>query len=591
MDEEVKILLIDDNENDYLITSRLISGIPHRRYAMEWVSDLDKAVEAISRKPYDVLLVDYRLGMMTGLEVIDEVQKITRDIPFIMLTGMEGYDIDVLSMKKGASDFLRKDKIDGERLERSIRYSLEKKKSEMQIAYLAYYDQLTSLPNRIFFKEQLNFSLSHAIRYGRMLAVLYLDLDNFKYVNDSLGHHCGDLLLKEVAKRLHSSVRKSDIIARNDMQTVVDTVARMGGDEFTISLTEIHTYEDTSIVSSRIMENLGKSFLIDGHEVFTGVSIGIALYPADARDSEALLKCADAAMYDAKKQGKNCYQFYTKSMQDEILDKIHLYNDIQKAGERDEFLLHYQPQMDLVSGKLTGLEALIRWNSAQRGLVQPMGFIPFAETHHLAGFIMDWVIQDVCRQLCEWALPDLQLLPISINVPVNQIKKPDFAEHVMKIIGSYGLRAELFVLEVTESIFTDDMSIINSKLGELRSLGFHLAIDDFGTGFSSLNRLRQIPCNTLKIGKSFIQCMNDRPTDAAIVGSIVSLAHGLKMRVLAEGVDTAEQFDSLRRLHCDNIQGNLLNPPLPKEKLPEILKNEALGEGIGTRLLREMNGG
>jgi len=299
-------------------------------------------------------------------------------------------------------------------LERSLRYAIEKKKAENQILYLAYYDPLTNLPNRIFFNEQLNYSLSHAIRYRRILAVLFLDLDNFKLINDSFGHHVGDLLLKEVAQRLNRSIRKGDIITRNELNTFIDTVARLGGDEFIISLTEINTVENTSMVAERLIKILSQPIIIEGREIFTSVSIGISMYPEDSSDADTLLKYADNAMYNAKKEGKNRFQYYRNSMNTAVLDKIHLIRDIRKAKEQNEFLLYYQPKMDIKSGRLTGFEALIRWDKGEKGLIPPGDFIPFAEEHNIIDFITDWVINEVCRQLLIWVDEKLPILPVSI---------------------------------------------------------------------------------------------------------------------------------------------------------------------------------
>jgi diguanylate cyclase (GGDEF)-like protein len=589
--KRVNILLIDDDEDEYVIAKELVSEIKNQKYTIEWVSTYEKALKEIQKDAYDVFLVDYNLGAKTGLDLIDEALEMNRNTPFIVLTGLNNHDIDILSMKKGVSDFLRKGKIDSELLERSIRYALERKKSENQILYLAYYDQLTDLPNRIFFREQLNYGLAHAIRYNRILAVMFLDLDNFKLINDSVGHHVGDLFLKAVARRLHESIRKSDIIARNELKTPIDTVARLGGDEFTISLTEISNCEDASIVANRIIKNLNESFSIEGHEIFTSVSIGISLYPVDSSDADTLLKYADNAMYYAKKEGKNCFRYYQKCMHDNVLDKMHMIQNIRRAVDRNEFLLYYQPEMNISTGNLIGLEALIRWNSAEKGLIAAMDFIPFAETHNLIGFITDWVIHEVCRQIREWEDAKLKFLPVSINLPVTEFRKPDFLGGLKKIMDSYGVPPQFLELEVTESIFMDDINMTRQKLNELRSSGFQIFIDDFGTGFSSLSRLKEVPCNILKIDKSFIKFINDSPADSIIVDSIISMGHGLNMTILAEGVETENQFDFLARSDCDCMQGYLLSPPLPKERIPDILIKEAQGEGIGLQLKKNIGGG
>lgn len=587
--EEIRILIIEDDEEDYLITKEIISEIKNQKYSVIGISTYEKALNEMRKDIYDIFLVDYRLGIKTGLDLIDEVVEINRNIPIILLTGQDDHEIDILAMKKGVSDFLVKGKIDADLLERSIRYAIEKKKTENKILYLAYYDQVTELPNRIFFKEQLNYALAHAIRYKRILAILFMDLDNFKLINDSLGHDIGDLLLKEVANRLCNSIRKSDIIARNNLKTPIDTIARLGGDEFTLSLTEINNYEDASLVANRIIKALNEPFIIENHKIFSSVSIGIALYPEDSDDADTLLKYADNAMYHAKKQGKNNFQYYQESMKMNVLSKVNMINNIRTAIDKNEFILYYQPKMDFKSGKIIGFEELIRWDQGEKGIISPMDFIPFAEEHHLISFITDWVINKVCRQFCEWKKAKLNLLPISINIPINQFKNPDFVKYFIDIVESYHISPELFELEVTESIFMDDIDMTISKLNELQSKGLKISIDDFGFGFSSLYRLKQIPCNVLKIDRSFIESISEKFYDNIIINSIIMMGHGLNMLVLAEGIETSAQFNFLKQNNCDLFQGYLLSPPLPEEKIPDILKKEVEGNGIGIQLIKKIS--
>ncbi|MBN2443429.1 MAG: EAL domain-containing protein [Spirochaetales bacterium] len=586
----INILLIDDDEEDYLITRDIISEIKYRKYKINWISSYEKALREVQKDVYDVFLIDYNMGAKTGLDLIDEMGDVNRNIPIIILTGLDDYEIDIQAMKRGVSDFLQKDKLSAEQLERSIRYAIEKKKAENQIFYLAYYDPLTNLPNRIFFNEQLKYALAHAIRYKRILAVMFLDLDNFKLINDSLGHHVGDLLLKEVAQRLHAIIRKDYSTAKNNLKTCVDTVARLGGDEFTISLTEITAFENASMIADRIIGSLNKSFNIEGHEIFTGVSIGISLYPADADDTDTLLKYADNAMYYAKNKGKNRFQYYQKSMNDDVMNKIDIINNIRKAKDQNEFLLYYQPKMNIKTGKLTGLEALIRWNNKGKGPIQPIDFIPFAKEHNLIEYITDWVLHEIGKQLLKWDRDKLKLLPVSINMHVNQFKNNDIIDYMKNIIDSYHISPGLLELEVTESIFMEDMNLIISNLNKLQSMGFFISMDDFGMSFSSLNRLKHITCNILKVDRSFIKSINESPTDNIIINSIISIGHALNMEIIAKGVETVPQFEFLDQNNCNSIQGYLLSPPLPQEKIPGILEKEMGDEGIGIELLKKMKG-
>ncbi len=587
--KSIKVLIIDDDEEDFLIAKEIISEIKNQEYILDWAPTYQKALNEIKNNCHDVYLIDYKLGAKTGLDLIDETIEISHKIPIIMLTSLDSHETDVLAMKKGAADFLRKGKIDSELLERSIRYAIEKKTTENKIVYLAYYDQVTDLPNRVFFKEQLNYAIAHAARYNRILAILFIDLDNFKIINDSLGHHVGDIFLKEVAKRLHSCIRKSDIIARNSLKTPVDTLARLGGDEFTISLTEINTGEDASLVAGRIIKTLSEPFNIENHEIFTSASIGIALCPTDSDDTDTLLKYADNAMYHVKNQGKNGFQYFQKAMNENVQDMISKINNIRKALDHNEFLLYYQPKMNLKTGEITGFEALIRWDQKDKGIVSPIAFIPFAEKHHLIDFVSNWVLHAVCKQHREWEEANLKALPVSINLPVTQFLKADFMQYITGIIGSYHVSPELFELEITESIFMDEMKSTYLKLSELQTLGFQISIDDFGTGFSSLSRLKQIPCNVLKIDKSFINNINGDSPDMILINSVIAMAHGFKMQVVAEGVETALQFTRLKQSDCDILQGYLLSRPLPKEEIPIILKKESERDGIGMRLIQKLN--
>jgi EAL domain-containing protein (putative c-di-GMP-specific phosphodiesterase class I) len=292
-------------------------------------------------------------------------------------------------------------------------------------------------------------------------------------------------------------------------------------------------------------------------------------------------------MYYAKKQGKNCFQYYQKKMNDKVSDKMYMIQNIRRAVTRGEFLLHYQPKMDIKSGRLIGLESLIRWNSTDRGLISPAEFIPFAEKHHLIGHITEWVLHEACRQLHAWENARLINLPVSVNLPVSEFRKPDFVNELKKTMDAYGIPPHLLELEVTESIFMEDITVTNTKLNELRSSGFQISIDDFGTGFSSLNRLIEVPCNILKIDKTFIQSIGKNPMDI-IINSIISMGHGLKITIIAEGVENVTQFDFLSRNNCDCIQGYLLSRPLPAEHIPGILQGESQGEGIGVQLVNKI---
>lgn len=569
--ETIRILFVDDDKEDYFITRELLSGNKNRIYKINWIAGYNEAVAEVEKTAYDLFIFDYNLGLRTGIDLIDTISAKCKNVPVIMLTGQSNPDIDELALKKGVSDYLVKGKFDGEILERSIRYAIEKKDTEKKMMYLAYYDQLTDLPNRVFFMEQLNYALAHAVRYNRKLAVLFLDLDNFKMINDSLGHHAGDCLLRHVAGLLHQSIRKVDILARNNLKTQIDTVARMGGDEFTISLTEINSYEDASIVATRIIESLSAPVLIEGNTLYIGVSIGIAMYPDDSDNAETLLKYADNAMYHAKKNGKNNFQYYRKEMNSEIMKSIRLTTGIRKAAESGQFFLEFQPKIDLRSERIIGFESLIRWKNDDNGILPPLDFIPYAEKHHLISCITDWVIKEVCRLMASWK-EKASLLPVSINLPVTELMQARFTDKTAGMFRSCRIPAQFIEFEVTESVFTDNPERMKDQISALKAAGFMLSIDDFGTGYSSLSRLKNMDCDILKIDKCFIDNIPSSVSDTVIINSVIAMGHGLGMKILAEGVENRDQYDYLRNNDCDYMQGYYFCKPVPADLVPGILQ-------------------
>ena len=376
-DRRLRVLLVDDDEDDYIMTRDLLSDVQGTRIDIDWVSTYDEAIEAIGRNSHEVYLLDYRLGGRTGLELMRESLKNGCKAPMILLTGQGDHEVDMEAMKAGASDYLVKGEINAYLLERSMRYAIEKKRAEAQILHMAYYDNLTSLPNRILFQDRLNQAIVQAERYGRRVAMLFLDLDNFKRINDTLGHRVGDLLLQAVADRLKESVRDSDSIARRQQHILNATVARQGGDEFTVLLTEVNEPQDTAKVAKRILHSLSRPFSLEGQEVFITASIGIAVYAVDGKDIDSLLKNADAAMYHAKEQGKNNYQFYKQSLNATALEKFEFENDLRRALERKELLLYYQPQIDVRTGRIVGLEASSAGSIPSGESCRPISLFPW----------------------------------------------------------------------------------------------------------------------------------------------------------------------------------------------------------------------
>ncbi len=437
---------------------------------------------------------------------------------------------------------------------------------EEQTRFLAYYDGLTGLPNRTFYKELLSRALTLAQRYRRNMATLFVDLDGFKRINDTLGHDAGDQLLQEVAARLMQGVRKSDYVARAEEEEAQDAVSRLGGDEFIVLLNELSRIEDAAIAANRILADLSQPFMLGGQEVFITASIGISLFPTDGADADALLKAADIAMYHAKNQGKNNFQFYAQSMNDATLERLNLENELHRAIERKEFLLYYQPKLDARSRNLVGIEALIRWEHPGKGMISPAEFIPLAEESGMIVRIGEWVLSAACRQNKAWRAMGLPSFNISANLSNRQFGDKGLIETVTRILKDSEMDPSHLELEITESTIMQSPERSIATLRRFKEMGIRISIDDFGTGYSSLNYLRRIPLDSLKIDRSFVMNINTSQDDAAIVRAIIAMAHSLKLRVIAEGVEKEEQFAFLRELGCDEVQGYLFSKPLPAEE-------------------------
>ncbi len=456
----------------------------------------------------------------------------------------------------------------------------DRKKAEQKILHLAYYDTLTGLPNRAFLKEQMNCLIEQAKRYDRILAILSLDLDMFKRINDSLGHSAGDSLLRHVAKRLLGCMRNSDYLIRKeplDPRTGIglgaDTVVHLGGDEFIIVLTEVRRAEDGAVVANRVTEALSRPFKLGTEEIYMTASIGIIVYPDNGEDVETLLKNADAALHHAKEMGRNRYQFYTHSLNDRALERLSLGNSLYKAVEREEFELHYQPKVELSSGRLAGVEALIRWNHDQLGYVSPSDFVPLAEENGLILTLGEWVLRTACQQNKVWQEAGLPPMRVAVNLSARQFKDPQLADTIEKVLADTGLGPEHLEVELTEGILMEDSLVNGDTLQRLKSMGVQIALDDFGTGYSSLSYLTRFPIDVLKIDKSFIRDISEGRE--AIVTAIIALSRSLHLSVVAEGVETEQQLEFLYANHCDEIQGNYFSRPLPPDALVEWARAES----------------
>ena len=452
----------------------------------------------------------------------------------------------------------------------------ERKKVENQIWQLAYFDSLTTLPNRTMFTELLKQAIASARRRSTMLAVMFLDLDNFKRINDTLGHAYGDELLSAVAARLTDCVRASDAVARIDQIEHADEIARLGGDEFTILLSDITSPDQAGSAAERVLNALNAPFLIGGHEIVSHGSIGIAMYPADGTDSGTLLKNADAAMYRAKERGRNTFRLYDGSMNAHAHERLALEGELRRAIERNELVLHYQPRVDIATGRICGAEALVRWQHPERGMVPPGAFIGLAEHIGLIVPLGEWVLHQACMQQQNWRAQGYQIVPVSVNLATPHVRRQDLPEQIAALLQAHDLPPSMLELEVTESLMMRDVEATTRVLNQLSTLGVATAIDDFGTGYSSMMYLKRLPIQTLKVDRAFIRDLASDPDDAAIVNAIIAMAHSLKMSVVAEGVETDEQLQFLREHDCDQYQGFLFSKPVTPEKFACLLNTSQL---------------
>jgi len=446
-----------------------------------------------------------------------------------------------------------------------------RKQQDARIQHLAYHDALTSLPNRALLMDRLARALSHAQRHGGEVALLFLDLDRFKTINDTLGHLLGDQLLQQVAERLRGALREDD------------TIARLGGDEFVVVLGDVQDLAQPAHVVDKLMAALALPFAVGAQELYVTGSVGVSLYPRDGTDTDTLLKHADTALYKAKDAGRNAYRFFSPEMDAQAHERLRLENDLRRALERGELVLHYQPQARLADGQVCSVEALVRWNHPRDGLLAPGAFIPLAEETGLILAIGDWVLNEACRQWRRWQDQGLVGLRMAVNLSARQLRRPGLEDTVCQALQTHGLPPGMLELEITESSVMDEPERALALLQRLRALGVLLSIDDFGTGYTNFAYLKQLPLQCLKIDRSFVQGLAEDADDAAIVEAIIAMARTLKLRVLAEGVETAEQHGRLLALGCDDMQGYLMARPMPAEALAAWLV-ERMVERMANRM-------
>ena len=561
MTETLRILLVEDDEDDYVLARDLLSEIMDLTVELDWVTTYESGRTAISRDRHDVTLVDYRLGERTGLDLVREAVAEGCKAPIILLTGQNSRALDLQAMKAGAVDYLVKGEITAPLLDRAIRYAIERKEVEERLRMLAHYDVLTGLANRSLFQFRLREAVAQAKRTGQRVAVLLLDLDHFKDINDTLGHPAGDLLLKGVSERLRACARETD------------TVARLGGDEYAVIATNVKEAEGADVLALKIIDAIARPFHLDGEEVFARTSVGIALTGADVDEPEDILKNADMALYQAKSEGRGTYRFHDSEMNARVRKRKALEADIRRALEGRRFHLHYQPQVSAIGGDVVGAEALLRWHEPGRGNVSPGEFIPVAEATGQIVALGEWVLKAACRQIVAWCEAGLPPIRVAVNLSAIQFKGPSLVDTVMCAVDETGVDPDWVELEITESAIMDNVKRNTETLHQLHDHGFQIAMDDFGTGYSSLSYLKRFPVDKVKIDQSFVRDLTHDADDAAIASAIITLCKSLNLESVAEGVETREQLEYLTWLGCGTVQGYYFTKPLAADEFAAWYRN------------------
>lgn len=574
----MKLLLVEDNPAD---ADFLAASLRRQRAGdveLVNVPSLALATEQLSLDTFDVVLLDLHLPDGSGLQCLDAIQAVNNEIPIVVLSGQDDEEFAVSILNKGAQDYLVKWEGQGRTILRSIRYAIERKKSDLHLNYLAQYDPLTGIPNRQFFNDQLTRATARARRDGRKVTLLFLDLDAFKVVNDTLGHDAGDRLLKEVADRIRRSVRTGDI------------VARLGGDEFAVMLEGLSSARDVETLATGLLEVIAQPYHIADRQLTITTSIGITMYPNDNSDTQMLLKNADIAMYQAKEFGRNNFKFFHEQMHADLMQYHELERDIREAIHLGQFHLAYQPKVNVRINQLQGLEALLRWESPSRGSVSPADFIPVAEE---SGHIIPlgyWVLNEVCLTLKSWQDKGLTPVPVSVNVSARQFQQPDFHKRVAEVLRKHEIDPTLIEIELTEGLVMEDIEAAQRELAQLKQIGLRISIDDFGTGYSCLSYLRRFPIDVLKIDKSFVQEIGGSRDGESIIDAIISLAKSLRLETVAEGVETAAQLHYLLDHGCHVVQGFLFGKPMEMNLIEPLLTALEQGGTDSTAVVRALKG-
>jgi diguanylate cyclase (GGDEF)-like protein len=570
-----RILIADDESQ----IREVLCDLLRPNYECRAVSSAEQALALLRAERFDLILSDITMGGLSGLEMVPHVLGIAPETVVIMISGGQNIESAVEALRVGAFDYITKP-FDLGHVEAAVRRALDHlalresklryendlkellRRRTAQVDHLSYHDGLTGLPNRTLFEDRVAQAILSAQRNGQTLTLMLLDVDRFQTTNDTLGPVVGDRVLCEVAERLAACIRAGD------------SIARLGGDEFAILLARPAGTEEANDPRQKIVAAFEHPFICGTHELYLTASKGTSSYPLDGADVHSLLKNAGAALCRAKEQGGNDYQVYTADMNAGSLKRLALESGLRRALDRDEFIVYYQPQADVGTRNINGVEALVRWRHPELGLIAPAEFIPLAEETGLVVPLGEWVLRTACAQNKAWQRAGLAKLSVSVNLSLRQFHQTDLTGMVEQVIRETGLDPAYLELELTESSLMRNTESVVTTLRKLQALGIRIAIDDFGTGYSSLNYLKNLPIDTLKIDRSFVRDASTKPVDAAIVQAIITLAHSLNLKVKAEGIETPKQLEFLRLLRCDGFQGYLLSRPLPAEAFEQLLLEE-----------------
>lgn len=558
----LNILLVEDNPGDIRLVRELLDADRSERFALVTADRLDSALAILDSQDITAILLDLQLPDGDGLDTLLKIHANAPGIPIVVLSNIADESLAVRSVQQGAQDFLVKGYVDAHQLTRSLRYAIERKRMEESLNHLAHHDSLTGLANRKQFYDSLKNAIALTRRQGGQLALLLLDLNDFKPINDTLGHHVGDLVLQGVAQRLRECVRETDC------------VARIGGDEFTMILTGIHDEEDAVAATRKIIESMERPFFGDGRSLYVNASIGISIYPTDADNLESLVRNADVAMYQAKAEvgAQNAYRFFSSNMNVRASEERELQAELSQALARGEFVINYQPQVDVKSGCINGMESLLRWQHPQRGLLLPGQFMSVLESSALILEVGEWVLRTACAQGRIWRDITGARLTLSVNLASRQLLHDNFAGQLSVILDESGLEPQCLELDIPEHALWEDEERAFEQITKLNRLGVRLALDNFGNGRASFYYLRKFPFHAIKLDRRLTQEASVTANGADLARAVIQVAHVFRMKGLAGGVETAAQLDTLRNLAYDDAQGYLYCHPLPSEAATEMLR-------------------